>query len=109
MTKYTQLIEQAVHEPGPTAEEVCKSIQLPQGALQERPLSQNTILIILDKRWYFNGVPKLKQIYDELRITAIKEQDYDDYMMLHCEFEEAINEQVSFNFDELLKYLGLDK
>ena len=54
-------------------------------------------------------MPKLKQIYDELRITAIKEQDYDDYMMLHCEFEEAINEQVSFNFDELLKYLGLDK
>ena len=33
LTKYTQLIEQAVHEPGPTVEEVCQSIELPKGAL----------------------------------------------------------------------------
>ena len=84
-------------------------MELSEGALLKRPFSSHTILTILDKRFQFNGVQKIKQIYKQERKNALEKRDFDEYAQIYNEFEEAILEALQNNLSELLRYLELDE
>ena len=84
-------------------------MELSEGALLKRPLSSHTILTILDKRFQFNGVQKIKQVYKQERKNALEKRDFDEYAQIYNEFEEAILEALQNNLSELLRYLELDE
>ena len=101
------MIESTLHEPTRTAQQVCQDMHLEQGAFLESPLSHETILAILDQRYYFNGVPKLQEMYERERKDAMMRRNYDEYARIVYEFQDAINDRTNRNLQELLMTIGM--
>lgn len=100
-----------------TPEKICKDLSLSytfemdsqKSYIQHEMLSPETIIKILEKRWQMNGVQKLKKLFKQYRLQAIKEQDNDQYRQIWIEFNNALTARIDENLKTLLSELGISE
>ena len=74
---------------------------------QAQVLSKETLMSIWEMRWFMNGIQKLKEVYRQYRLDAVKNEDFDEFRQIYIEFQQSISERLTHNFEELLGRLGI--